>query len=473
MTICRHCRKCGENHAPPTGKKCQYRKDTDETTVGASKATGERDMAAELQLMRDEMQALREQITVDRGIMQSMVKSADKNNVEPVITSVVKTSTFSNTARSGKTNGADLGMDLSDAGLNTDNLDGFQDNSIQSVRETEQIEACDMQKDIDQILGHHAHDLAQQSAASDAQLIKSSKSVSFNEVNNNMHDGMSRVNRNDSGGASHDPSFAQQSASSAGQLTKSKKSVSFNEANNATHDVLPSVNRNDNSRAYYDPEFGRRGGYDRRNGFYDSYEDNSVHKQTMDGHHMAEDNSRRVDLDQNSHTGFGTLPGRRAGDGLPVFTQDVRARESTTSQDVHHRIPQMGAAAAVGAQRINSMNNALPTLSSLRDNERIEACVSRRLAEIGLDDEPGEYFSETQKTKRGKRSGISRTVEDQVLREIDWPHFYIYRGADRKPTLFNDLTLAEFNFGFLAMLDSPRSVFNKRGYAQFAERTHA
>ena len=224
---------------------------------------------------------------------------------------------------------------------------------------------------------------------------------------------------------------------------------------------MSSVNRNDNSRAYNDPEFGRRGGYDRRNGFYDSYENNSVHKQTKDGDRLAEDHCGRVDLDHMSPTGFGTLPSRGAGDGLPAFGEDVRAREFTTSQDVRDRNSQMGAATAIRAQRINSMNNALPTLSSLRDNERIEDCVSRRLAEIGLDDESGEYFSETQKTKRGKRSGLSRTVEDQVLGEIDWPHFYIYRGADRKPTLFNDLTLAEFNFGLLVILDSPRSVFNR------------
>ena len=60
----------------------------------------------------------------------------------------------------------------------------------------------------------------------------------------------------------------------------------------------------------------------------------------------------------------------------------------------------------------------------------------------------------TQK-RRGRRSRLSRTVEGQV--HIDWPHFYVYRGADREPTQFMELTLAEFTFGYLAMIDNPRS----------------
>ena len=63
--------------------------------------------------------------------------------------------------------------------------------------------------------------------------------------------------------------------------------------------------------------------------------------------------------------------------------------------------------------------------------------------------------------KKGKKSGVSRTVEDQVLREIDWPHLYVYRGQDRKPATYNDLTLAEFIFGYISMIDNPRNMLDK------------
>ena len=63
--------------------------------------------------------------------------------------------------------------------------------------------------------------------------------------------------------------------------------------------------------------------------------------------------------------------------------------------------------------------------------------------------------------KKGKRSGISRTVEDMVVYEIDWPHFYVYRGQERKPIQYAQITQSEFMYGFLAMLDNPRNTMDK------------
>ena len=49
-------------------------------------------------------------------------------------------------------------------------------------------------------------------------------------------------------------------------------------------------------------------------------------------------------------------------------------------------------------------------------------------------------------SSRGK-SGRSRTCEDIVVKEIDWSHYYVYRGHTRKPDTYEDLSIAEFAYG--------------------------
>ena len=56
---------------------------------------------------------------------------------------------------------------------------------------------------------------------------------------------------------------------------------------------------------------------------------------------------------------------------------------------------------------------------------------------------------------------MSSTVEDQIVNEIDWPHFYIYRGQERKPIQYTQITQSEFTYGFLAMLDNPRNYMDR------------
>ena len=105
--------------------------------------------------------------------------------------------------------------------------------------------------------------------------------------------------------------------------------------------------------------------------------------------------------------------------------------------------------------------HCLPTVNALRNNQHISDCVSQRLADFGLEDQNVDNNMEHYRKQRGKKSGLQRTVEDQVVNEIDWPHLYIYRGQDRKPTHYGELTLAEFVFGFLSMVDNPRNEFDR------------
>ena len=110
---------------------------------------------------------------------------------------------------------------------------------------------------------------------------------------------------------------------------------------------------------------------------------------------------------------------------------------------------------------ISVRDGRVPSVSSLRQDRHIDQCVARRLAELGIHDDYYEIDSESTKRKRGKRSGISRTVEDMVVNEIDWPHFYVYRGQERKPIQYAQITQSEFMYGFLAMLDNPRNTMDK------------
>ena len=41
------------------------------------------------------------------------------------------------------------------------------------------------------------------------------------------------------------------------------------------------------------------------------------------------------------------------------------------------------------------------------------------------------------------------------------PHLYVYRGADRRPAQYNELTLAEFVHGYLSMMDNPRNNLSR------------
>ena len=39
--------------------------------------------------------------------------------------------------------------------------------------------------------------------------------------------------------------------------------------------------------------------------------------------------------------------------------------------------------------------------------------------------------------------------------------FICISGSDRRPTQFNELTIAEFVYGFIAMVENPRNDFNR------------
>ena len=51
--------------------------------------------------------------------------------------------------------------------------------------------------------------------------------------------------------------------------------------------------------------------------------------------------------------------------------------------------------------------------------------------------------------RRGKKSGRASTSDDIVTKDVDWPHFYVYRGRDCRPSKYEELSVEEFAFGYI------------------------
>ncbi len=97
-------------------------------------------------------------------------------------------------------------------------------------------------------------------------------------------------------------------------------------------------------------------------------------------------------------------------------------------------------------------------VKDLQTDKQIQAAVKQRLRELQLASDDDEDLSDDGAgggaaafiSKRGKKSGRARTANERIKKEVDWPHFHIYRGSDMEPAKYGDLTVQEFVNGFLA-----------------------
>ena len=57
------------------------------------------------------------------------------------------------------------------------------------------------------------------------------------------------------------------------------------------------------------------------------------------------------------------------------------------------------------------------------------------MAELNLLDESedAEQDAQSANKSRGKKSCRSKTIQDRVIRAIDWPQYHVYRVVDRRP----------------------------------------
>ena len=92
---------------------------------------------------------------------------------------------------------------------------------------------------------------------------------------------------------------------------------------------------------------------------------------------------------------------------------------------------------------------------SLQRDQRLKKKVHQRMADLHIleessDDDTGRTTA--CRPTQGKKSGRAKTLNDVVVRDIDWPHYHVYRGPHRAPATYEDLTIQEFVYGFMCQL---------------------
>lgn len=99
--------------------------------------------------------------------------------------------------------------------------------------------------------------------------------------------------------------------------------------------------------------------------------------------------------------------------------------------------------------------------ASLKEDQGLARKVRKRMAELQLlaesdDDDDIEFNAQSKAKKpkniRGKKSGRAKTAEDIVVKDIDWPHYHVYRGPKRTGANYHELNIQEFAYGYLCQL---------------------
>ena len=88
-------------------------------------------------------------------------------------------------------------------------------------------------------------------------------------------------------------------------------------------------------------------------------------------------------------------------------------------------------------------------------SKAIAARVSHELAVLNgsSSDSDDPHPQSTRKSSSKKlKSGRSRTSEDVVKRQVDWPHFSAFKGVARSAAEYDSLTIPEFVYGYLGNL---------------------
>jgi hypothetical protein len=85
------------------------------------------------------------------------------------------------------------------------------------------------------------------------------------------------------------------------------------------------------------------------------------------------------------------------------------------------------------------------TPKSMRNDNELQQQVSLRLDQLSsLAELSSENFPNT---RLGKRSGRTKTVHDIVVKDVEWPHFYVQRTCTEKTLMYDDMSLPEYVAG--------------------------
>ena len=103
-----------------------------------------------------------------------------------------------------------------------------------------------------------------------------------------------------------------------------------------------------------------------------------------------------------------------------------------------------------------------PTLHSLQADRTLQEAANDRLRTIQAiqdvygdpeDGEPPAGGAEKKRRTVTKKSGRVQTADDIIVQSVDWPHYYVYRGPQRSPANYELLTVHEFVWGFLEIVN--------------------
>jgi len=122
--------------------------------------------------------------------------------------------------------------------------------------------------------------------------------------------------------------------------------------------------------------------------------------------------------------------------------------------------PQAEAQLESDNESVASVTPVPVTLAQLQTNKALQAQVESRLRELGVAGDSGSEEDDGKSKMPGKRnkikSGRVRTAADVARIPMEWPHYHVYRGPDRKPAHYDDLSVPEFIMGYMTiLLDSP------------------
>ena len=110
----------------------------------------------------------------------------------------------------------------------------------------------------------------------------------------------------------------------------------------------------------------------------------------------------------------------------------------------------------------NGGNDPKEAASTIPSAAAATAAAKQRLKDLNLLDGSSSTDGDTEdevtphRKSKGKASGKLRTAEHVICRDMDWPHFYVHRNT--APAKWEDLTLAEFAYGYLSMLDMSKKT---------------
>jgi hypothetical protein len=101
----------------------------------------------------------------------------------------------------------------------------------------------------------------------------------------------------------------------------------------------------------------------------------------------------------------------------------------------------------------------LVTPATVREDEGLGQKVRKRMAELQLLEDSDGDVSPQPKVPRttatrvlGKKSGRSKVAEDIVVKDIDWPHYHVFKGPKHSGSSYQDLNVQEFAYGFLCQI---------------------